>query len=119
MAYCYNHFDSDRVNGRTIIEQYTIFSCGSNLSNTFSSTHIPLQSLNGNTPDHLVVTEILSHVSHLHKAGKQVIFCWTPGHTGLPSNKATDANAFHGNITSDQVLGSDVSTALIHTFLSL
>jgi ribonuclease HI len=52
-----------------------------------------LQSLTGYTPNHVIIIEIVIQVSHLHKAGKSVVFCWIPDHTGLSGNKTTDAPA--------------------------
>jgi len=69
------------------------------------------------------VNEILIQVSHLQKAEQSVVFCWVPGHTGLPGNEAADAAAkaaaLHGTLTSDRALGSDVRTFLHRIVLSL
>jgi hypothetical protein len=75
-----------------------------------------LQSLTNYSPDNPVVNEILIKLSHLQKAWKSLVFCWVPGHTGLPGIEAADAvakaAALHGTLTSDRALGSDVRTFL-------
>jgi hypothetical protein len=69
-----------------------------------------------------MVIEILTEVSHLHKSGKSVVFCWVRGHTGLPGNEVADAAAktatLHGFIIFDTALGSDVHTFLHRALLS-
>jgi ribonuclease HI len=36
------------------------------------------------------MNEILIQASHIQSAGKSVMFCWVPGHTGLPGNEAAE-----------------------------
>jgi ribonuclease HI len=71
-----------------------------------------LQSLNGYAPDNPIIIEILIQVCHLHKSGKSVVFCWVPGHTGLPGNEtasmAFKAATLDRSFTSDRALGCDV-----------
>jgi hypothetical protein len=75
-----------------------------------------LQSLIGHAPEHLIITEILSPVSHLHKAVKFVVFCWVPG------SEATDSTAkaagLHRLVASEPDLGIDVHTSPIMLFHS-
>jgi ribonuclease HI len=54
---------------------------------------------------------------HLQKTGKCVLFCWIPGHTFLPGNRAADsaANAADllGTVTSDRAVDSDLHTFIV------
>jgi hypothetical protein len=81
-----------------------------------------LQSLSGYAPDHLIVFEILSQVSHLHKAGKFVVLCWIPSHSSVLGSDAANASdkssALHGPLASNGDLGSDVRAFLYRTVLS-
>jgi hypothetical protein len=45
-------------------------------------------SLNEYSAYHLIATESPYQMSHLHKSGKSVVFCWILGHSGLPGNEA-------------------------------
>lgn len=36
------------------------------------------------------MNEILIQASHIQSARKSVMFCWVPGHTGLPGNEAAE-----------------------------
>lgn len=77
-----------------------------------------LQIFSSYSLDHPIVNKILIQLSHFQKAGKSVVFCWVPHHTGLPGNRATDAAAkvaaSHETITSDRALGSYVCILLHH-----
>jgi hypothetical protein len=50
------------------------------------------------------------------KAGKSVVVCWVPGHTGLPSKESTDAAEHKAALQQDEIseraLGSDVCVHL-------
>jgi hypothetical protein len=81
-----------------------------------------LQSLCGYSPDHPIVIELLIQLFHRLRAGKSVVFCWIPGHSGLPGNEAADAAAksaaLHGPLASDRAFGSDVSAFLHRAVIS-
>jgi hypothetical protein len=78
-----------------------------------------LQSLSGYSPDHPIVIELLFQLSHLHRAGKSAVFCWIPGHSGLPGNEAATPAALHGPLASDRGLGSDIRAFLRRAGLSM
>jgi hypothetical protein len=77
-----------------------------------------LCSLSGYSPDHPIVILILCEVSHLHKAGKSVVFCSIPSHTGLPGNEAADvaykAASLYGPLVFDRALSTVVDTFLFY-----
>jgi hypothetical protein len=52
-----------------------------------------LQFLSRCSPDHITVAEILLQVPNLRTSGQSAVFCWVPGHCGLPSNEVADAAA--------------------------
>jgi hypothetical protein len=37
-------------------------------------------------PDHPVTSQIRHQLPHLHKTAWYVLFCWMPGHAGIPGN---------------------------------
>jgi hypothetical protein len=82
-----------------------------------------LQTVSSYSREHPIVNEILAQLSHLQKAGKSVVFCRVPGHTGLPGNEVADAAAkeaaLHVNMTSDRAVGNDVRIFLHRIVLSL
>jgi hypothetical protein len=41
--------------------------------------------------DHPVTSQILHQLSHLHKTGWCVFFCWVPGHAGIPGSVSDTA----------------------------
>jgi ribonuclease HI len=73
-------------------------------------------------PDHPTVAEILLQVSNLHTSGQSVMFCWVPGHCGLPGNEAaiavTIAAAMRGPLVSDRAQSTDVCSCLRRAILS-
>jgi hypothetical protein len=77
-----------------------------------------LQSLSACAPDHPIVTETLTQVSHLYKAGNSV-YCWVPGHIRLPGKEAAAKSAaLHGILSSNRALGIDVSAFLSRAVLA-
>jgi hypothetical protein len=46
---------------------------------------------------------------HLHETLKSIVVFWVPGHWGLPGYEAAKEAAVLEDVTSDQVLGSDVT----------
>jgi hypothetical protein len=81
-----------------------------------------LQSLSGYTPDHPIVIETVTYISHLYKAGKSVVFWWVSSHTGVFGMEATDiaakSAALHETSAFDRALGSDVSSFLCYAILA-
>jgi hypothetical protein len=75
-----------------------------------------LSSLNGSSPDHPIIIEILIQVFHLHKLEKSVVLFWVSGHAGLSGNEADDAAAkvvaLHRTLVPDSALSSKVCTFL-------
>jgi hypothetical protein len=71
----------------------------------FTDSLSAFHSLCQQKPDRLDLLEVLQEVCLLPMAGKSVLFCWIPGHTGLPGNEATSASAKEAsliwNLTSD------------------
>jgi hypothetical protein len=73
-------------------------------------------------PNYPAVLEILQQVFHLHKEGKSAVFCWIPGHTALPGNKASNAVTkevvLFSSLTPDKALVGDVGTFFLHAIMS-
>jgi hypothetical protein len=67
--------------------------------------------------------EILRQISDISKVGKCVVFCWVPGHTGLPGNEAADTaakeTAAHGILASERALGNGSCSSLSRNFIFL
>jgi hypothetical protein len=88
----------------------------------FTDSLSAFQSVCPQTTDHLDLLEVLQEVWYLPVAGNSVLFCWIPGHTSLPGNKATSAAAKEAsllwNLTSDWALDSDIHAFILHTVLS-
>jgi hypothetical protein len=59
-----------------------------------------LQCLSGHFHDFPIVSEILLQISNLRTAGQSAVFCWVPGHCGLPCNEAIDAAAMYNRSSS-------------------
>jgi hypothetical protein len=64
-----------------------------------------LQYLGGYSSVHPIVAEILSEVSHLHKSGRYVMYCWIHGDCGLSGNKPTDVAAKVASVHRMFVIG--------------
>jgi hypothetical protein len=58
-------------------------------------------------------------VSDLRNSGMSLVFCWVPGHSGLPGNGAAHATSMSQMFVSYTALGSDVFTCLHLSDLTL
>jgi hypothetical protein len=78
--------------------------------------------LSSRVSDNPLVVQSLCITSELLQHGHTIVFCWIPGHTGIPGNEAADAAAksaaLHGSLASDRALGSDVSAFLHRAVIS-
>lgn len=74
-----------------------------------------LQALEFVKTDHPLIVDILRKVAYLTKLNVDIIFCWVPGHVGLPGNEKADnaaREALNREIAECHIPVSDIAPVL-------